>query len=344
LIEGIHDAWLAAVGTLLGAVLLGVIVRALVLKRMFELARRSESDLDDLLVRGFCGHLPFWFLLGGAAIAVHIAPMREDLQEFGSRIVAAVFTVSLTWAAAVFAAGWLRHRADRSGAGQQTTTLIEFTVRGIILGLGALLVLANLGIAITPLLAALGVGSLALALAIQPTLSNYFAGIHLSLARPMRVGDFVTLENGTQGYVVDIGWRSSRIRQLSNEVVVVPNGRLVEMVLTNHDMPQPELAVLVKVGVSYSSDLERVQAVTVDVAREVLREVEGGIPEFDPIVRYTGFGESSIDFTVVLRARRFVDRYILTHEFVKRLHRRYIHEGIEIPFPQRVIHGARLPD
>jgi small-conductance mechanosensitive channel len=341
MIEDIQTAWTAALGTLLGSVLLGVIVRALILKRLLELARRSESDLDDLLVRGFCGHLPFWFLLGGAAIAVHLAPIREDLQDVLSRIVSAVFTISLTWAAAVFAAGWLRHRADRSGAGRQTTTLIGVTVRGAILGLGALLVLSNLGIAITPLLAALGVGSLALALALQPTLSNYFAGIHLSVAQPMRLGDFITLENGTQGYVVDIGWRSTRIRQLSNEVVIVPNWRLVEMVLTNHDMPQPELAVLVKVGVSYGSDLERVEAVTRDVARRVLREVEGGIPEFDPLVRYSGFGESSIDFTVVLRARTFVDRYLLTHEFVKRLHERYVSEAIEIPFPQRVIHRAR---
>lgn len=339
MIEGIPTAWLAAFGALLGAVLLGVIVRALVLQRLLAVTRRSESHLDDLLVRGFCGHLPFWFLLGGAAIAVHIAPMREDLQELGSRIVSAVFTVSLTWAAAVFASGWLRSRADRSGAERQTTTLIDVTVRAVILGLGGLLVLSNLGIAITPLLAALGVGSLALALALQPTLSNYFAGIHLSLARPIRVGDFIALENGTQGYVVDIGWRSTRVRQLSNDVVIVPNGRLVEMVLTNYDMPQPELAVLVKVGVSYSSDLERVESVTVDVARRVLREVQGGVPEFDPFIRYNAFGESSVDFTVILRARQFTDRYLLIHEFVKRLHERYAREGIEIPFPQRVIHG-----
>lgn len=338
MIDGIPVGWVAAAGALVGSVLLGVITRAVALHRLLAWTRRSENTLDDLLVRGVCGHLPFWFFLGGAAIAVHVAPLSDDLRSLGTRIVSAVFTLSLTWATAVFVTGWLAHRTARAGAALQTTTLIEYTVRLVILGLGGLLVLSNLGISITPLLAALGVGSLAVALALQPTLSNYFAGLHLSLSQPIRVGDFVSLETGTQGYVVDIGWRSTRIRQLSNDFVIVPNGRLIEMVLTNYNMPEPELAVLVQMGVSYGSDLKHVEAVTIDVARGVLREVEGGVAGFDPFIRYNAFADSSINFTVILRGRQFVDRYLLTHEFMKRLHERYAKEGIEIPFPQRVVH------
>ena len=343
MIEAIPVAWFVAPGVLLGAIALGYVVRAIVLGRLLRLTGRTESKLDDLLVRGYCGHLPFWFLLAGAAIAAQIAPLEDNWQALARRAVSAAFLVSFTLATATFAAGWLRLRADQSGAEQRTTTLIEYTVRAIILGLGGLLVLSNLGIAITPLLAALGVGSLAVALALQPTLSNYFAGLHLSFARPIRVGDFVALETGAQGYIVDIGWRATRIRALPNNIVIVPNARLVEMVLTNFDMPQPEQAVLVQVGVSYGSDLKRVETVTIDVARHVLREVEGGVPDFEPFIRYHTFGDSSIGFTVILRARQFVDRYLLTHEFVKRLHERYAREKIEIPFPQRVVHAPHPP-
>ena len=208
------------------------------------------------------------------------------------------------------------------------------------MGLGALIVLSNLGIAITPLLTALGVGSLAVALALQPTLSNLFAGFQIALARQIRVGDFVELETGQQGYVTDIGWRSTQIRELPSNLVIVPNARIAEIIVRNYALPENEQSALVQVGVSYSSDLDRVEAVTIEVAREVQRTVSGALSEFEPFIRYHTFGDSAIGFSVILRVREFTDRYLVTHEFVKRLHRRYAAEGIEIPFPQRVVHNA----
>jgi small-conductance mechanosensitive channel len=153
------------------------------------------------------------------------------------------------------------------------------------------------------------------------------------------VGDFVELEGGKQGFVVDIGWRATRIRELPNNLVVVPNARLSDMILVNYAMPEPEQAALVPVGVAYASDLAKVERVTVEVAKQVLEEIAGGVGEFEPFIRYHTFGDSSIDFTVILRVRGFTDRYLVVHEFIKRLHRRYEREGIEIPFPQRVLHS-----
>jgi small-conductance mechanosensitive channel len=219
------------------------------------------------------------------------------------------------------------------------TSLAGNVVRIGVFSIGALLALSNLGISITPLLTALGIGSLAVALALQPTLSNLFAGVHLTLARPIAVGDFIELENGRSGTVDDIGWRATRIRELPNNIIVVPNARVADMVVTNYALPEPEQAALVQVGVSYASDLGMVEEVTVEVAREVLRDVSGGVPEFEPFIRYNRFGESSIDFTVILRVRQFTDRYLVVHEFIKRLKSRYDEAGIEIPFPQRVLHG-----
>jgi small-conductance mechanosensitive channel len=181
------------------------------------------------------------------------------------------------------------------------------------------------------------VGGLAVALGLQDTLSNLFAGIHVLLSEPIRVGDYVRLESGEEGFVTDIQWRYTRLRLLANNVVIVPNSKLAQSIITNYDRPQSELAVPVEVGVHYDSDLDQVERVTIEVAREVMRNVAGGVAEFEPFIRYHTFGESSIDFTAVLRGRGFTDQFLVKHEFVKRLRARYAAEGIVIPFPIRTL-------
>ena len=146
------------------------------------------------------------------------------------------------------------------------------------------------------------------------------------------------LETGEEGYVIDITWRNTTIRALPNNIIIVPNSKLASAVIVNYYLPQREMAVLVQVGVSYDSDLEEVERVTVEVAKEVMREVEGGVPEFEPFIRYHTFADFSINFTVILRAREFVGQYLIKHEFIKRLHKRYQQEGIEIPFPIRTVY------
>ena len=136
---------------------------------------------------------------------------------------------------------------------------------------------------------------------------------------------------------MDIGWRAARIRMLPNNLVLVPNAKLAQAIVTNYDLPEQEMAVLVNLGVDYASNLRQVEQVTCDVAREVLRTTPGGVTTFEPFIRYHTFGASSIDFTVILRAREFVDQYVIKHEFVKRLHERYAEEGITIPFPIRTV-------
>jgi small-conductance mechanosensitive channel len=203
--------------------------------------------------------------------------------------------------------------------------------------LGFLVILNGLGLSITPMLTALGVGGLAVALALQEPLANFFAGLFITLAGQIRVGDYVKLDSGQEGYVVDFSWRSTRLRMLANNLVVVPNSKLAQAILVNHHLPSQDLAVLVEVGVDYSSDLRHVERVVTEVGRSVMQEVTGAVAEFEPFIRYHTFGDSSINFTVILRAREFVDQYVIKHEFIKRLHARFDQEGIVIPFPIRTI-------
>jgi small-conductance mechanosensitive channel len=201
-----------------------------------------------------------------------------------------------------------------------------------------------LGVQITPLLTALGVGGLAVALALQDTLSNLFAGVHLLADKPIRVGDYVKIADTIEGYVVDVGWRSTRVRMLQNNVVIVPNKRVAESIVINYDMPERRMALLLPVSVSYASDPDEVERVLIDEARRAVGEVAGLVGEPPPMARLIpGFGAYSLDFTLVCQVASFVDQYAVQHELRKRILRRLRAESIDIPFPVRTIE-VRGPD
>jgi small-conductance mechanosensitive channel len=213
--------------------------------------------------------------------------------------------------------------------------LFQGGVRGVIIGLGVLIFLDSVGISITPLIASLGVGTLAVALALQDTLANLFAGIYMIAEKPVEAGHFVKLEGGEQGHVIRVGWRNTRIKMLNDTVVVVPNSKLASSVITNFSLPNQEFAVSVDLGVDYDSDLEQVERITLDVARELMTHSDSAIFGFESRMRYHTFADSSVNFTVWLGARDFVSGMKIKHEFIKLLHRRYRNESISMPFPTR---------
>ncbi len=149
------------------------------------------------------------------------------------------------------------------------------------------------------------------------------------------------MEGNIAGYVEDIGWRSTRIRTLPNTIVIVPNSRIAESVITNNYMPVQEMSIVLQCGVAYGSDLEKVEKVTVDVARKIQQTVPGAVKTFEPFIRYHTFGDSNINFSIILRVEEFVARYLVTHEFFKALKARYDKENIEISWPVRKVYTAK---
>ena len=210
-------------------------------------------------------------------------------------------------------------------------------IRIVIMGLGTLVVLDSMGVSITPIIASLGIGSLAVALALQPTLENFFSGIQLVTDKPVQVGHYIRLESGEEGMVQKIGWRSTWICLPNNNTIVIPNKLLVNSRVTNFFYPNTELAVPVNVTAAYGADIEKLEKVTLDVGRDVQKTVAGAVPGIEPVLRYQGFGDSGINFTVVLRGKDFQSTALVKHEFIRRLHLRYRQEGIVIPYPTRVV-------
>lgn len=332
--------WIQPAAVLAVAVVAGFLFRNFFVQRMALLSQRTKTDIDDLIVGAVRRHIPAWFLLGGLVLAMRGSPLDPAYHDEVDRVAAALFVLSLSFVAANLATSLVERATARAGAAFVSASLTRNVLRGLILVVGGLLVLDNLGVEIKPLLTALGVGSLAVALALQPTLSNLFAGLHITLAKPMRIGDFVELENGTQGFIVDIGWRATKLREGNNNLVIVPNARLVEMIAKNFSLPEPEQTIVLSLGVSYASDLEQVERVAREVARELRDTAPEAVKSYEPLVRFHTFGPSSIDLFVVLRVGQLPDRAVLISELIKRLKARFEHEGIEIPYPQQVVHQA----
>ncbi len=200
-----------------------------------------------------------------------------------------------------------------------------------------IIIAGQLNFEISPFLATLGVGGIAVALALQESLTNFFAGFYISVDRPLRAGEFVKLETGEEGHIEEIGWRSAKVRLLANNIIVVPNSRLAQSIILNYDRPTRDMDFIIPIGVSYGSDLEKVEKVTIDVASDVLANTAGGAKDFQPYIRYNEFGDFNIKFSVILQVQTAIDKYLVTHEFIKALKKRYDEEGIEISYPTRKV-------
>ncbi len=216
---------------------------------------------------------------------------------------------------------------------------METTIKRVgalfIIAMALIMALDTAGIEVSPLLASLGIAGLAVALAFQDTLSNFFSGVYISLDRPIREKDYILLESGHEGYVEKIGWRSTSIRMPANNLIVVPNTKLASSIITNFHTPAKPLSIKIPSSVSYDSDLEKVERITLDVARKIQQKFDYVDKTFEPRVRFTAFADSGVSFDVILRANEYMDKFPLTHEFIKELHARYRKEGIEIPYPKR---------
>jgi small-conductance mechanosensitive channel len=237
--------------------------------------------------------------------------------------------LSITLVLANLSAQLLNYSIRRAGVQVPVTGLSQAVVKGFILLTGVMILLGTLGIAIAPLITALGVGGLAVALALQDTLSNLFSGMHLLMEQSVRVGDFIRLETGQEGYVTDISWRTTRIRMLPNNIVIIPNSKLAQSVVTNYYLPNPTMALLLPISVSYDADPDRIERLLVEEATRGTQEIPGLLAEPAPFVRFIpGF----------CQVREFTDQYLAQHELRKRILNRFRREGIEISPPVRTLH------
>lgn len=306
-----------------------------------KIAEKTKTDIDDLILKAVTK--PFYVLVILAGIYFGLKSL-SFLKPYFSSIekvffVGFVLLISLmvVRVLSIFTSRWLKVQKKYEKTPKLVNTLLTLGIYLIAL----LLILEYFNIKITPLIATFGIGGLVVGLALQNTISNFFAGLYVISERGINVGDFLELDNGISGWVEDVGWRSTRIRTLPNTIVIIPNSKLAESVIINQSLPEKQMSAVVECGVAYTSDLERVEKITLEVARKIQKEVPGAVRTFEPFMRYHTFGDSNINFSVILRVEKPGDRYLVIHEFIKALKKRYDEERIEISWPVRKIYYGK---
>jgi small-conductance mechanosensitive channel len=304
-------------------------------------AARTETKVDDQVVAALTWPVRFWTILAALITAIRDLDERDlpkTFQEFLSGAMIILVAVSFTMAASRVSALLLQYYLSRSGSSQQVTTLTRTVIR-VLWFIPAVLVILNLlKINLAPALTALGVGGLAVSLAMQGTLANLFSGFYVSMAGNIHRGDFIRLDNGQEGYVEDIRWRITTLRALSNNLVIIPNAKLAEAIVTNFTYPEPRMSTSIVVGVSYSSDIDRVTEILFEEARATIGEVDGLLAEPGPAVRLNpGFSPSSLDFTLTVHVAKFERQFAVQDALRRRIFKRFQKEGISIPFPVQTL-------
>ena len=350
--------WEAAFAAAILSAAIGVafLLHPLLTRMVKLLTGRTRTTLDDLLLEAGSRPVFIFVLVHGFFLALTSTSFLDPWQGYINKAWAISVVVVVLYALQRLTNALIRWYSQevaartRSRLDEKLLPLVRRFLSVVIYGIGALLILDNLGIELSPLLAGLGLGGLAVALALQPTLSNFFAGTYVVADGAISVGDFIELDGGAMGQVVDIGWRTTRINSPAGNVVIIPNSKLVDTIVTNYQAPTPEMNAVISCGVSYDSNLAQVESICLEVSRETIRELPDTVvvKEFEPVLRFREFGDSNINFIVVLRAKDRGNTFLLTHEFIKRLHARFAAEGVEINYPVRKLvygtgDGARSP-
>jgi small-conductance mechanosensitive channel len=324
---------------LLAMLAAGYVVKRLLFRALQRWGQRTSSGVHVVVTGSIGGPIMIWSLMLG----IYFATEALDLPERSTRLIEHTLLIltilSLTLMASHLVGNLIRHYGSRVPGATPVTTLTQNLAQLFIVLVGVLILLRHFGVSITPILTAFGVGGLAVALALQDTLSNLFAGFYVSVAGQVRLGDYIKLNTGEEGYVTDISWRSTTIRALANNMIIIPNAKLAQAVVTNYCLPERRMSLTIPISVSYDSDPDHIERVLLEEAEGAAGTITGLLAEPAPLVRFIpGFGDSALNFSLICQVAEFVDQFLVQHELRKRIWKRFRAERIDMPYPTRTVY------
>ncbi len=345
-----HPLWEAAFGGMIFglAMVLAFLVHPLLTRVAKIVTSRTKTTLDDRIVEAISRPVFLFVIVQGVFLALTTSVFLDPWQDYVNKGWLVLMLANLFYALQRIMSAIVNWYGEevagktKSQIDDKLLPLVRRFLTGVIYGIGILLILDNLGVKLSALIAGLGLGGLAVALALQPSLSNFIASAYVVADGTIGVGDFIEIQGGPSGTVTDIGWRTTKILTPMGNMVLIPNSKVADSIITNYHAPTPEINVSVSCGVSYESDLDKVEKITKEVGEEIIRDLSDSVvvKEFKPYVVFRDFGDSNVNFIFVLRAKDRAGMFALTHEMVKRLYTRFTKEGIEINYPVRkVIYG-----
>jgi small-conductance mechanosensitive channel len=316
------------------------------LLRLFEKATaKTGTDLDDVIIKAIKLPIRYLAIILGFFYAVRGYDLSWTVKEktFGLSdlmLVLAILLIAYTASRIlknVFI--WLDKKKEEK-VSRTRFVFLRKIVSVAVYVIAFMIILSQFGIQIAPLLGALGILGLAIAFGLQSTMENLFSALFLVLDKSINIGDWIQLDDGTKAYIEDISWRSVRIRTFGNNSVIVPNSVFVGQKIASYDYPISSFFTSIKCSVSYDTDLEKAEYVIMQAAEKVIKDE--GIKEMEnnPIVRFSAFGDSAIEFSAIVKIDHVQDEGRVQHALIKEIHKQFKLNNIEIPFPQRVVHRA----
>jgi MscS family membrane protein len=332
--------YLYAVITLIAGIAIALISRVLI-RWMEAKAGETETKWDDIIIAAIGTPLQVTIVaiaVYAALTIVGILPLNYP-GVLDDQLISAFWIVMGAWIISSFLHDIIRvyghDLAEKSESDwdDRLVELLELIVKYVVWFAALMLVLANFKIDITPFLAGAGIAGLALALAAQDIISNFFGGAIITIDKPFTVGDRIKVDN-YYGDVISIGPRSTRIQTPDNQIVTIPNNKITTNVITNYAQPDVKLRITIPVSVAYGTDPKRVKQILLEIARESIKKTDYLLEDPAPTVFFTEYAESSINFILRVWARKYNTPDEIKDDINTRIFERFAAEGIEIPFPQ----------
>ncbi len=333
----LEHPWIQSLGIFILSLVLTVVARLSLRFVLLKLTQKTKSEVDDILIRAVKNVVTYLIPVIGLMLALTPLALQTSIPE---RILFSFLVVLLMRAALNLVDDmskwlektWLERTASTLDEG--LLPLLRKVVKTGVAVLGLLIILGKWEVQIAPLLGALGVGGLAIALALNSSLSNIFAGIQLILDRSVNVGDKVQLESGETGVLMDIGLRTTLMRTYDNEVISLPNSQLANARIKNYTKPDATIRVGVNFAVAYGSDVSEVKRVVLDA----ISQLDDILPEPGPQVLFLNMSDFSLDMCGRVWVDDFNKQFARKLEMTELIYNTLKKSDIEIPFPTRTVY------
>lgn len=327
----------AAVTVFLSIVAAGIL-DVFVLRLAKRFTKFTKTEVDDKLLALLHKPLFLTVLLIGIVLSISYLELPEKVTFYVHGVLYSIIVI--TWfftlkrISNLFIEHAMQKRADASGLQNNMLPFIE-NISKIILIIAVLMALLSLWkINITPLVASAGIAGVAVAFAAKDTIANFFGGISLFMDKPFKIGDYVILDQGERGEVVEIGIRSTRIKTRDDVLITIPNSIIANTKIINESAPVPKFRVRIPVSVAYGSDIDFVEKILLEVASGNANVVQ----EPESRVRFRAFGDSALNFELLCWIKEPALRGRTIHELNSGIYKKFNEAGIRIPFPQRDVH------
>ncbi|HDN83507.1 MAG TPA: mechanosensitive ion channel [Candidatus Altiarchaeales archaeon] len=331
-----------AICIILASIILAKLLYIFVERYMKRLAKRTKSDIDDKILE--IVHKPIYYIiiLLGLQLAIShvlISLNFEHLVSPVTGLVKAIAIALVVWILTKVSDILLYNFGDKivsktkSEIDKEALPFISNVVKILLYAVGVMIILDQLGIDISPLTVGAGVAGFAIGFAAQDTLSNIIAGFFILIDKPFKVGDRIQVGEHL-GDIVEITLRTTRIKTLENNYVIIPNSELITREVINYKLPKANIRVFLNIGVAYGSDPEKVK----EIVMETMKKCEYILDKPEPKVFFVEFGESSLNFKLVFWVGSYTEKLKALDFLHTTLYKRFAEEGIEIPFPCRTVY------